>query len=443
VVEDGPAVQFTVTANDAPIAGNTVSSVNGETDNTVSGAYGELVWNDTTGVFSYTLNSALSVIQALPEGPSALTDVFTYNLTRSGSTSPDSAIITVQIVGADDPSTISGDNSGTVDTGVLFVNDIDSGGASFRPDSFVGVYGAFQIASTGNWIYTLDNLDADTDVLVSGQTVTDSFTVSSQDGTASEVVTVTVTGSNDTAVISGTVVGAVTEDALASTVTGVLAVTDVDTGEAFFTPQTTVGVYGSLQITTDGNWTYSLDNAVLDTDALNSGQIVSEQFIVTSQDGSASEVITITVIGANDTAVISGTNQGSISEDAVTNVVSDTLTVLDVDSGEAVFVPASTVGVYGSFQINSVGNWTYTLDNANSDVNALASGQIVTDSFVVSSSDGSADETVAVTITGSNDAPILLGLVFLLRLQRVLVLLWLVMLMLLLLMWIILLRLSR
>ena len=60
------------------------------------------------------------------------------------------------------------------------------------------------------WTYTLDNSNAAVQALNAGDTLTDSFTVTTVDGTA-QVVTITITGANDAAVISGDTTGDVTE----------------------------------------------------------------------------------------------------------------------------------------------------------------------------------------------------------------------------------------
>ena len=60
------------------------------------------------------------------------------------------------------------------------------------------------------WTYTLDNSNAAVQALNAGGTLTDSFTVTTIDGT-SQVVTITITGANDAAVISGDIIGTVTE----------------------------------------------------------------------------------------------------------------------------------------------------------------------------------------------------------------------------------------
>ena len=55
------------------------------------------------------------------------------------------------------------------------------------------------------------------------------------------------------------------------------------------------------------------------------------------------------------------------------------------------------------------GTWTYTLHNADRDTNALAQGEAATDTFQVRVADefGASDtETIMVTVTGANDAPV-------------------------------------
>ena len=66
-------------------------------------------------------------------------------------------------------------------------------------------------------------------------------------------------------------------------------------------------------------------------------------------------------------------------------------------------------GTYGTFTISRTGAWEYILDNANPVVNALTGGQTVTDTFPITSLDGTAlfdDGTpaqVVITIRGTTD----------------------------------------
>nr|WP_230427066.1 VCBS domain-containing protein [Cupriavidus yeoncheonensis] len=65
--------------------------------------------------------------------------------------------------------------------------------------------------------------------------------------------------------------------------------------------------------------------------------------------------------------------------------------------------PESLTGTYGTFTFDSgTGAWTYTLDNGKAD--ALIAGQQVSDTLTVKSADLTAQQTVTVNITGSNDS---------------------------------------
>ena len=61
----------------------------------------------------------------------------------------------------------------------------------------------------------------------------DTLVVKSVDGTATQTIDVTITGTNDGATISGTATGTVNEDGTL-TATGTLTAADVDTGENHF-----------------------------------------------------------------------------------------------------------------------------------------------------------------------------------------------------------------
>jgi VCBS repeat-containing protein len=233
------------------------------------------------------------------------------------------------------------------------------------------------------------------------------------------VVTVTITGANDTAVISGTTTGAALEAGGVNnatvgtpTATGTLTSTDVDgTANAFTAVSTataTTNGYGTYVMTAAGAWTFTLDNTKASVQALTAGQEVSDTFTVTAADGTP-QVVTVTITGANDTAVISGTTTGVLTEDATPNTTSGTLTVTDVDTGQAVFqTPTSLAGTYGTYTLDtSTGAWGYTLDNTKTSVQALVAGQQVTDTLLVKSQDDTASQNVVVTVTGVNDAPVI------------------------------------
>src|SRR5690349_21467364 len=134
-----------------------------------------------------------------------------------------------------------------------------------------------------------------------GQVVTDSFTVTSQDGTATGTVTVTITGTNDAATVSSETKQVTEGDTAAALDTsGQLTITDPDTGEAHVVAQTNAhGTYGDFSIDASGAWTYTGNGA---HDELTAGQQVQDQFTVFSQDGTASGVVTVQITGTNDAA---------------------------------------------------------------------------------------------------------------------------------------------
>ena len=83
------------------------------------------------------------------------------------------------------------------------------------------------------------------------------------------------------------------------------------------------------------------------------------------------------------------------------------MTVVDVDTGESL---ASTMVVpdgetLGTLVILPNGDWTYQADNNQDAIQALVPGQSIEEKFTVESIDGSASESVTITIFGSNDDP--------------------------------------
>jgi VCBS repeat-containing protein len=354
-------------------------------------------------------------------------------------------VITVTITGTNDVPVISfvaGNDAGAVkeDTiqtvsGVLTATDADTTAVlTWSIDDSVGAYGSLALAgNSGNWTYTLANgtngTASEVQSLKQGQTETDSFTVivTDEHGAKDEqTVTVTITGTNDAPVIAvGGDAATISEDDEESlTVTGILTATDID-DDADLTwsiqgedSGVATGTYGTLT-QVDGTWTYTLNNAAENVQALYVGQKVTDTFTVIVSDGlggTDEQDVTVTITGTNDAPVIAeGGAAGSISEDANELTVTGTLTATDVDNGAALTwsidgaVSGIATGTYGSLtQVD--GAWTYTLNNAAANVQALTEGQPVNDTFKVTVVDGlggTDTQDVTVTITGTNDAPVI------------------------------------
>lgn len=191
-------------------------------------------------------------------------------------------------------------------------------------------------------------------------------------------------------------------------------------------PGTYSGKYGTLVISSNGAYTYTLNDADADTQALKAGQSAIDTFSYTVSDGagkSASSTLKITIAGTNDAPVITSSAaaaKGTVTEAGVadsgaplTTVPRATgqLTAADVDAGATATWSGSKNGIYGAFLIEpSTGKWTYQLDNTRAATNKLAEGQTVTETFLVTVTDGKgakATQPVTVTIVGNNDAPII------------------------------------
>ncbi|WP_289298320.1 VCBS domain-containing protein [uncultured Reyranella sp.] len=254
-----------------------------------------------------------------------------------------------------------------------------------------------------------------------GQSLTDSFTYAIRlaNGALSwATATVQFAGSNDAAVISGVTSGTVTEaggvaNAIAGlpTVTGILTATDADNAANSFQAVTaetfTAGGYGSYTLTAGGAWTYTLDNANTAVQSLNAGQHLTDTFTVRTIDGTA-EQVTVTIDGTNDAAVLSSAVANLTETDSATDLsTSGTLTVSDIDSAAAFVAQSATAGAYGTFAIDAAGAWTYTATSAHDE---FVAGQTYTDSFVVTSADGTAT-SVTVNILGTDDVAVISGVV--------------------------------
>ncbi|MBS1191150.1 MAG: Type secretory pathway [Rhodocyclaceae bacterium] len=342
-------------------------------------------------------------INSLKEGE-AYSDSFNYAI-QLGNGTISYATVRINVTGQNDGANIVGDTAGkTTEDGTLTaggkltIADLDRGEAHAKAYSSTIDEGTFSVDKDGNWQFDLNN-DA-IQHLAKDATLTKTFAVQSLDGTASQDVTITITGANDAASISGTATGGVKEDDTLSA-TGKLTVSDVDDGEAHAKATSSTVDEGTFSVKDDGSWTFDLNNDALQH--LAQDATLTKTFAVQSQDGTASQDVTVTITGTNDAATISGTATGDVKEDDTLSATGK-LTVSDVDDGEAHAKAASSSIDEGTFSVKDDGSWTFDLNN--DAVQHLAQDATLTKTFAVQSLDGTASQDVTVTITGTNDAPI-------------------------------------
>ncbi|WP_234461617.1 beta strand repeat-containing protein [Stutzerimonas stutzeri] len=452
----------TLSATDIDTDGTQTWGVQG----TPSTAYGTFAIDAATGAWTYTLDNTLAATQALKEGEE-VTQTYTARVTDDFGAYIDQ-VVTITITGSNDVPVVSNAvealagsvseaghlDDGTVAagtasaTGTLSATDIDTDatqtwGVQGTPST---AYGTFAIdAATGVWTYTLDNTLTATQALKEGEEVTQTYTARVTDDFGAyidQVVTITITGSNDVPLVTnsvGALAGSVSEAghlddgtvvAGTASATGTLSATDADAGATRTwsvqgTPSTTYGDF--VLDTTTGVWTYTLDNTLAATQALKEGEEVTQTYTarVTDEFGAyIDQVVTITITGSNDVPVVSNAVEalaGSVSEAghlddgtvvAGTASATGTLSATDSDAGatRTWSVQGTPSTIYGDFVLDTTtGVWTYTLDNTLAATQALKEGEEVTQTYTARVTDelgAYVDQTVTITITGTNDAPI-------------------------------------
>ncbi|MBV7498208.1 VCBS domain-containing protein, partial [Pseudomonas sp. PDM24] len=284
-------------------------------------------------------------------------------------------------------------NAPLTTNGTLTISDIDSAATFVAQPNTAGSYGQFSIGTNGAWSYVADSAHNE---FVAGTTYTDTFVVSSADGTVTSV-TVNILGTNDAAVLSADIAN-LTETNAPLTTNGTLTISDVDSAATFVAQPNTAGSYGQFSIGTNGAWSYVANSAHNEFVA---GTTYTDTFVVSSADGTVTSV-TVNILGTNDASVLSA-DIANLTETNAPLTTNGTLTISDVDSAATFVAQPNTAGSYGQFSIGTNGAWSYV---ANSAHNEFVAGTTYTDTFVVSSADGTVT-SVTVNILGTNDAAVL------------------------------------
>ncbi|WP_043626974.1 VCBS domain-containing protein, partial [Ensifer sp. ZNC0028] len=182
--------------------------------------------------------------------------------------------------------------------------------------------------------WTFKVADGVIDSLQSGQTLTQTYDVTINDGhggTATQTVTIVITGTNDAPIITSGVQnvtvteradGADGENAVVHVQGGTVAFADVDTldehsasfkanGDGY------LGKFALDPVNQAGNsvgWTFKVADGVIDS--LQAGQTLTQTYEVTINDGhggTAKQTVTVVITGTNDAPVItSGIQSGAV-----------------------------------------------------------------------------------------------------------------------------------
>jgi VCBS repeat-containing protein len=362
----------------------------------VAGSYGHFSI-DTNGAWSYTADTAHNEFRA----GQTYTDTFTVAAADGTTTA-----VTINIAGTNDAAVLSSttvdlteaDTAAAISTsGVLSISDVDSPTTFAAQTNVAGSYGHFSIDADGTWSYTATSAH---DEFRAGQTYVDTFTVSAADGTTT-AVTIAIAGTSDAAILSSATANLTETDTAAAISTGgTLTISDIDSPAMFVAQTNVAGSYGHFSIDTNGAWSYTADTA---HNEFRAGQTYTDTFTVAAADGTTTAV-TINILGTNDAAILSSATANLTETDTAAAIsTSGTLTISDVDSSATFVAQTNVAGAYGHFSIDANGAWSYTADTAHDEFHA---GQAYTDTFTVSSADGTTT-AVTINIIGTNDAAVL------------------------------------
>jgi len=308
------------------------------------------------------------------------------------------------VIGGNTTQSVGEDETGTVG-GTLTASDVDNADDTFTAATVAGDYGSLTIGVGGDYTYDLTEANSAVQALNTMDTLTDTIEVTSVDGTTQDIV-ITINGANDAAVVTGTIAGSVTEGNVGDatvTASGTPVISDVDADDtpSFADTMSAAGDngFGSF-VLTSGTWTYTLDQSAAGVQALNATDTLTDTHTFTATDGTT-QLVTVTINGANDAATIGGNTTQSVGEDA-TGTVGGTLTASDVDNADDSFTAETVAGTYGSLTIAANGVYTYDLTEANATVQNLSDGETLTDTIEVMSVDGTTQD-ITVTINGADD----------------------------------------
>lgn len=179
------------------------------------------------------------------------------------------------------------------------------------------------------------------DYLKAGDRLTLSYTIRGTDSpegaTGDQIVKIHIDGTNDAPVLTHAATeaqGSAIEAGITVTgqpiATGTLSATDQDyqdvltwtikSGNSY--SATLVGTYGTLEMTTDGNWTYTLNDEMAATQALDKDDAVTDRFIASLKDAPGAEKtqeIVISITGSNDQPLIAAIPDAVITDTVATD----------------------------------------------------------------------------------------------------------------------------
>ncbi|ADP15551.1 hemolysin-type calcium-binding repeat family protein 3 [Achromobacter xylosoxidans A8] len=336
----------------------------------------------------------------------------------------------------DDSASVTEDATAPVTGSVLTNDTLGADAVTTVINTADAKYGKLVDNGDGTWSYQLNNSLPAVQALNNGQSLTETirYTITDADGDTSEAeLTITIHGQTDTppvvtpedgdgnvtdahnSVLEGsgaTVTGSVTVSAEAG-IAGV-TVAGQDVTKASTTPVVITTDKGILTVTgydaATGKITYSYQETGGADDHSNGDDSVRDLFQVTVTDVagvSTSNNLDIQII---DTAPKAEDDAAGITEDTIAPINGNVLTNDTLGADAVTTVIKTADAKYGTLVDNGDGTWSYQLNNSLPAVQGLKAGQLLTETihYTVTDADGdSSDAVLTITITGTNDLPVI------------------------------------
>jgi VCBS repeat-containing protein len=436
--EDGAVVMINALANASDVDQGTTLSVVAVPDSLPAG----VSYDPTTHTFA--LNPGDSAYQSLAAGQTAEVTV-NYGVSDGTATVPASVKFTV--IGSNDAPVVSAavnssklegeqsftmnllagasdvDNNETASLAVVDVTySVDSGLTSSSAPAGVSLTGNTLNVNPANT--TFDHLAVgESSIIVVNYSVKDIH-----GATVAQSATITITGTNDAPVVAAALTSSAAEGAGSYSMSLLAGASDVDHNET-----------ATLSVT---DVTYRLDNSAASASAPAGISLVGSTLTVDPSNSAfnhlavgahatvtvsynvkdaygavAPQSATIVINGTNDTPMVSGTLSSTAAEGAATYTMNLLAGASDADDGETATLSVANV----SYSVDGVAmpgtpagvsltGGTLSVDPANGSFDHLAAGEsstIVVSYSVKDAQGASAAQNATITITGTNDAPVL------------------------------------
>ncbi len=364
------------------------------------------------GGSTLNIDTNADVFQSLAAGETQVITL-TYDITDNSS-APVSQTATITLTGTNDGPNVAAALTAAATEGAASVSVDLLGGASdvdagTELSLVLPVDLPAGVSITDNTL-TLDSSDAAYDSLADGETldVVVEYSITDGDGgSVAQSVTLTLTGTNDTPIVAAALAASTTEDDAAVTLDLLDGASDVDNG-AVLSVENVNGL--TAGVTLDGT-VLSVDasNTAFQSLALGEAQTITVTYDIVDENGaSIAQTTTVTITGTNDAPIVAAALTASADEDGAAVNLDLLDGASDVDNGSVLSV-ANVSGLSNGVTLDGT---ILSLDPSNAAFQSLAQDEavMITVTYdVVDENEASAAQTATFTVTGTNDAPVVVA----------------------------------